>query len=68
MEIIAEHNKGQNYPHPLEVLPENRTEWPDDANEAHRRLQRELDRWCREHDWPMVTNSWVAEEAIRQGW
>ncbi len=68
MEIIAEHNGAPSYPHPMEVLPENRFDWPDDAGETHRRLQRELDRWCREHDCSMVTNSWVAEEAMRQGW
>ena len=68
MEIIAEHHEAPSYPHPLEVLPEDRTEWPDDAGNAHRRLQWELDRWCREHDCSMVTNSWVAEEAVRQSW
>ncbi len=68
MEIIAEHNGAPSYPHPLEVLPEDRIEWPDDAENAHRRLERELDQWCREHDCSMETNSWVAEEAMRQGW
>jgi hypothetical protein len=68
MEIVAENNGAQNYPYPLEVLPEDRTEWPDGAGNAHRQLLRELDRWCREHDCSMVTNSWVAEEAVRRGW
>ena len=68
MEITAEHNGAQSYPYPLEALPEDRAEWPDDAGAARRQLQRELDRWCREHDCSMVTNSWVAEEAVRQGW
>ena len=68
MEIIAERNEAPRYPHPLQVLPEDRTEWPDDAENAHRRLLQELDRWCRKHDCSMVTNSSVAEEAVRQGW
>jgi len=68
MEIVAEHQEAPSYPHPLEVLPDDRTKWPDDAGNEHRRLVRELDRWCREHDCSMVTNSWVAEEAVRQGW
>jgi hypothetical protein len=68
METIAPHNGAQIYPHPLEVLPEDQAEWPDDAGNAQRRLQRELDQWCREHDCSMVTNSWVAEEAVRRGW
>ena len=68
MEIVAEHQEAPSYPHPLEVLPDDRAEWPDDAGEAHQRLLRDLDRWCREHDCSMVTNSCVAEEAVRQGW
>jgi len=68
MEIIAEHQETPSYQYPLEVLPDDRSEWPDDAGKAHRQLQRELDRWCLEHDCSMVTNSWVAEEAVRQGW
>lgn len=68
MEIIAEHSQTPSYLHQLEVLPEDRAEWPSDAGEAHRRLQGDLDRWCREHGCSMVTNSWVAEEAVRQGW
>ena len=33
-----------------------------------RELLRELERWCRKHDWPHTTNAWVAEQAVRQCW
>ena len=32
------------------------------------RLLRELNSWSRDHDWPMSTNSWIAEEAVRRSW
>jgi len=49
-------------------LPENRSEWPDDARTVFRQLVRELDRWCRQHDWPARHNAWIAEEAVRKSW
>jgi hypothetical protein len=52
----------------VEALPEERTEWPDEADREYHRLMRELNAWSREHDWPMTTNSWIAEEAVRQSW
>jgi hypothetical protein len=52
----------------VEALPEERTEWPDEADREYHRLMRELNTWSREHDWPMTTNSWIAEEAVRQSW
>ena len=67
METIAEHN-ATSYFSAVEVLPENRAEWPDDAGREYSRLLRELNSWSRDHDWPMSTNSWVAEEAVRRGW
>ena len=52
----------------VEALPDDRAEWPDAADREYHRLMRELNTWCRDHDWPMTTNSWIAEEAVRQGW
>ena len=40
----------------------------EQADAEYRRIQRELDAWCRKHDWPSTLNSWVAEEALRQCW
>jgi len=67
METIAEHNATPFLP-AVEALPENRAEWPDDAGREYGRLLRELNSWSRDHDSPMSTNSWVAEEAVRRGW
>ena len=38
------------------------------AQKAYNHLLRELNQWSREHDCPMTTNSWIAEEAVRQAW
>ena len=43
-------------------------QWPRDAMSAYHQLVRELNRWCREHDYPTGHNHWVAEEAVRQSW
>jgi len=67
MEITAEHNAAQVFP-AVQVLPQNRTEWPNEAGTEYSRLLRELNSWSREHDWPMSGNSWIAEEAVRRGW
>ena len=67
METIAEHNAAPYFP-AFEVLPNERADWPDDAGREYRRLLRELNSWSRDHDWPMSTNSWVAEEAVRRSW
>ena len=50
------------------VLPDDRSQWPSDAGDSYRSVLRDLDRWSRENGFPMVTNGWVAEEAVRQGW
>lgn len=57
-------------PHPSTslVLTSSRAEWPAEAKAAIRDVNRSLDAWCRTHDWPTATNSWIAEEAIRRGW
>ena len=67
MESIAEHNATPYFP-AVEALPENRTEWPDDAGSEYRRLLRELNSWSLDHDWAMSNNSWIAEEAVRRSW
>ena len=67
METIAEHNAVTVLP-AVEVLPQNRAEWPDEAGKEYSRLLRELNSWSREHDWSMSSNSWIAEEAVRRGW
>jgi hypothetical protein len=67
METIAEHNGARVFP-AIEALPVQREEWPDDANHAYDDLLQQLNSWCREHDCPMVTNSWIAEEAVRRSW
>jgi len=57
--------------HPLSHsggLPNNRANWPEDARTAYHEVLRELDGWSRQHNAPASTNSWVAEEAIRQTW
>ena len=67
METITEHNAILVYP-TVELLPNERSEWPNDAGREYHRLLRELNSWSREHDWPMSGNSWIAEEAVRRGW
>jgi hypothetical protein len=67
MENIAEHNGARVFP-AIEALPVEREEWPDDADRAYKDLLRELNNWCRERGCSMVTNSWVAEEAVRRSW
>ena len=67
MEAITEHNGAEFIP-AIEALPADRAEWPEDAGRAYIELLRGLNSWCREHDCPMVTNSWIAEEAVRRSW
>lgn len=67
METIAEHSETTGFP-AVEALPVEKNEWPDDAGRAYNDLLRELNSWCREHDCSMVTNAWIAEEAVRQSW
>ena len=67
METIAEHNAPPFFP-AVEALPEDRAEWPDDAGREYGRLLRELNSWSRDHNSPMSTNPWIAEEAVRRGW
>jgi hypothetical protein len=55
-------------PQPIALLPEDRTEWPEQARKAFHDVQRQLDRWCRQYDWPTSGNAWVAEEAVRRSW
>jgi hypothetical protein len=49
-------------------LPDDRGQWPSEAQTAFNEVRRELDRWCRKHDWSPSTNASIAEEAIRQSW
>jgi hypothetical protein len=67
MEGIAEYDATSQLP-AVEVLPEERAEWPNDAAKEYQRLLRQLNSWSRQHDWPMSGNSWIAEEAIRRSW
>ena len=67
MQAITEHDVLMTRP-AVEALPEERTEWPDNATSEYHRLLRELNSWSREHDWPMSSNSWIAEEAVRRIW
>jgi hypothetical protein len=55
-------------PRPATLLPADRSEWPEPARTAFHDVLRQLDRWCKRHDWPTATNAWVAEEAVRQSW
>lgn len=50
------------------TLPEDRTQWPREADTARTSLVRELNRWSRDNDWPSTLNSWIAEEAVRRGY
>jgi hypothetical protein len=52
----------------VSALPEDRQQWPREADDACNQLRRELDRWSRDNDWPHSCNSWVAEEAVRRAW
>lgn len=52
----------------VNCLPADRSQWPVDAFDSYRQILRDLDRWSRENDFPVITNAWVAEEAVRQGW
>ena len=67
METITNHDIASIYP-AVEVLPDERDEWPIDASREYHRLLRELNSWSRDHDWPMTGNSWIAEEAVRRTW
>jgi hypothetical protein len=67
METLTEHKAAEAVP-ALELLPEERAEWPSDAAREYQRLLRELNSWSREHDWPMSCNPWIAEEAVRRSW
>jgi hypothetical protein len=50
------------------LLPQDRSRWPNAARLAHRELLGELDRWCRQHDWPTFENTTIAERAVREVW
>jgi hypothetical protein len=67
MEAITEHQIAAP-PAAADLLPNEREEWPDTASTEYRRLLRELNSWSREHGWPMSSNSWIAEEAVRRSW
>ena len=67
METIAEHSGMTVFP-AIEALPVEKEKWPDDAGRAYNDLLRELNGWCRENGCSMVTNGWIAEEAVRQSW
>ena len=67
METIVEHNAEAVSP-AVKTLSSERAEWPDEAGREYGRLLRELNSWSRDHDWPMSSNSWIAEEAIRRSW
>ena len=49
-------------------LPDDRSEWPEQARKAFHDVVGQLDRWCRRYYWPTTGNARVAEEAIRQSW
>ena len=65
--VVMEHNNTQQSGN-VGGLPKDRTEWPTEAREAFREVLGGLDGWCRRHDWPKLTNDWVAEEAVRRSW
>ena len=67
MEAITEPEAPRTFP-AHGRLPEDRAEWPDEAGRQYGRLLRELNAWSREHDWPMSSNAWIAEEAVRRCW
>jgi hypothetical protein len=37
-----------------------------DTPAEHREIVRQLDAWCRSHDWPGFLNAHLAEEALRR--
>jgi hypothetical protein len=55
-------------PRPTALLPQDRTEWPEQARKAFHDVLHQLDLWSRQHDWPTSSNAWVAEQAVRQSW
>lgn len=67
METSYEH---QSLPAPMAIsaLPEDRKQWPSEANAARQSLVGDLNRWSRDNDWPSTLNSWIAEEAVRREW
>jgi len=67
METITQSNGTHSF-RPVEALPSDRSKWPENAGKAYIHLLRELNQWSREHDCSMTTNSWIAEEAVRQSW
>jgi len=67
MEHISEHRPHQAHP-ALSALPESRNRWPNDAERAYENLLGQLNRWSRDNDWSQICNTWIAEEAVRQGW
>jgi len=67
VESISRHAVTTNIPS-IEGLPDNRNDWPRNAEQSFSEVLRELDRWSRENGCPMITNSWIAEEAVRQSW
>ena len=67
METITASNGTRPF-QPIEALPGQRGEWPEDAGKAYNHLLRELNQWSLEHHCSMVTNAWIAEEAVRQAW
>lgn len=67
MEIVSEHRPPQ-VPPALSALPKGRDTWPRDAERAYENLLGQLNRWSRDNDWPQISNTWIAEEAVRQGW
>jgi hypothetical protein len=49
-------------------LPPRRSDWPRAAQQAYRSLLSELNVWCREQGCRGCSNTWVAEEAVREAW
>ena len=68
MEQIVEDRQAVQATGNLDGLPNDRAKWPEEASTIYRQILGELDGWCRHHDWPKSTNSWVAEEAVRRSW
>lgn len=67
MEHISEHQISQGPP-VMNSLPDSRTRWPRDAELAYGDVLRQLNRWSHDNDWPLIANTWIAEEAIRREW
>ena len=68
MEHPALSADGHDMTPPPALLPGDRSDWPEPARAAFHDVLRQLDRWCRQHDWPTAGNAWVAEEAVRRSW